>query len=697
KIALSLVDITTGEFLVYEFPNEQLYEELSRFSPSEIILPTTRFSEFSYLKDKYFLTEHEQRHFFYDLAERVLKEHFGISSLAGFGIESNNLLVKCCGGLLSYVKETQKTSMDFINGIRLFNYENYMQLDHYTKKNLELLKNIGDGTSKDSLLSVIDRTKTPMGKRLVRRWLTQPLLNTSEINYRLEGVQELHKNLMQREELKEILRGVYDMERLISRISYGNSNARDIVSLKKSLQAIPKVKKAIEGFASTIINDIADINEFKKLATHLEQSLVDEPPVSVRDGGFIKSGFNSELDELRDVSKNSKKIIQKMEAREKDKTGIKSLKIRYNKVFGYYIEVTKTQLSQVPEDYIRKQTMVNAERFITDELKEIETKIVSADERIKELEYELFQDLVGKIKKYTKDVQHVSLSIAKLDVILSFADASAALGYTKPLVDSKYSLKITDGRHPVIERNVEDFITNDAVMDEYNRTFIITGPNMAGKSTYMRQLALIIIMAQIGCFVPAKSAKIGAVDRVFTRVGASDDISSGQSTFMMEMTQTAHILNNATERSFIILDEIGRGTSTFDGMALAWSVAEHITKKIRCKTLFATHYHTLNDLSKRINEVKNLNIAVVEEDDQVVFLHKIEEGGTDKSYGIHVAKIAGIPDDVIEQAKIMQLKLENQNGKVARKVIEKVEEKDSKKEKKTSYNISDQKTLSDMF
>lgn len=697
RFALSLVDITTGEFLVYEFPKEQLYEELSRFSPSEIVLPTTQVTELAFLKDTYFLTEHEERHFFYEQAESVLKKHFGVESLAGFGVEGNKLLVKCSGGLLSYVKETQKTSMDFINGIRRFNYQNYMQLDNYTKKNLELLQNIGDGSTKGSLLSVIDRTKTPMGKRLIRKWLTQPLLNPSEINYRLDGVEELQKNLMQREELKEILRTIYDMERLISRISYGNSNAREIVSLKKSLQSIPKVKHSIRDFESAIMKDIAKMNEFLDLTGHLEQALCDEPPVSVRDGGFIRDGFNSELDELRDVSRNSKKIIQQMEAREKDKTGIKSLKIRYNKVFGYYIEVTKTQLSLVPESYIRKQTMANAERFITDELKELETKIVSADERIKELEFELFQNIVEDVKKYTKDIQNISLNIAKLDVILSFADASSAFGYAKPLVDSKYSLKISEGRHPVIERNTENFITNDTIMTEDRRTFIITGPNMAGKSTYMRQTALIIIMAQIGCFVPAKSAKIGFVDRVFTRVGASDDISSGQSTFMMEMTQTALILNNATDKSFIILDEIGRGTSTFDGMALAWSVAEHITQKLKCKTLFATHYHTLNDLSKKIKEVKNLNIAVVEENDQVIFLHKIEEGGTDKSYGIHVAKIAGIPDDVIEEAKKMQLQLENQNGRAARQVIEKVEEKKSKKEKETSYKLSEQKTLGDMF
>ncbi|MFW5991073.1 MAG: DNA mismatch repair protein MutS [Candidatus Nanoarchaeia archaeon] len=696
KIGLSVVDISTGEFLTYSFPESQIYEELSRFTPSEIIVSTTQGSELNYLREYYFVTQHEERHFLLEQAENVLKQHFGVESLAGFGIEGNKTLIKCCGGLLSYVKETQKTSMEFINKIRKFNYQNYMQLDTYTKKNLELLQNIADGGVKGSLLSVIDRTKTPMGKRLIKNWLTQPLLEPGEINYRLDGVEELKNSLMQREELKEVLRGVYDIERLISKISYGNCNARDVVSLKNSLLKVPKIKNIIEDFKSAIIRDIKGMEEIDELNSYIEKALVEEPPVLVRDGGFIQKGFNNELDELRDVSQNSKKIIQELEAREKSKTGIKSLKVRYNKVFGYYIEITKTQLNLVPEHYMRKQTMANAERFITDELKELETKIISADERMKELEYELFMEIVEEVKKHTKKLQEVSKRIAILDVILSFSDVASSCGYTKPVVDNKYSLKIKEGRHPVIEQNTENFITNDTVMDEDARTFIITGPNMAGKSTFMRQSALIIIMAQIGCFVPAKKAKVGVVDRVFTRVGASDDISSGQSTFMMEMTQTALILNNATKKSFIILDEIGRGTSTFDGMALAWSVAEYITKNIKCKTLFATHYHTLNDLSKQLKEVKNYNISVVEENDSIVFLHKIEEGGTDKSYGIHVAKLAGIPDNVIEEAKRMQMKLEEQNGKASRQVVEKVEEK-SDKEKKSTYKITEQKTLGDML
>ncbi|MFW6449745.1 MAG: DNA mismatch repair protein MutS [Nanoarchaeota archaeon] len=696
KIGLSVVDISTGEFLTYSFPESQIYEELSRFTPSEIIVSTTQGSELNYLREYYFVTQHEERHFLLEQAENVLKQHFGVESLVGFGIEENKTLIKCCGGLLSYVKETQKTSMEFINKIRKFNYQNYMQLDTYTKKNLELLQNIADGGVKGSLLSVIDRTKTPMGKRLIKNWLTQPLLEPGEINYRLDGVEELKNSLMQREELKEVLRGVYDIERLISKISYGNCNARDVVSLKNSLLKVPKIKNIIEVFKSAIIGDIKGMEELDELNSYIEKALVEEPPVLVRDGGFIQKGFNNELDELRDVSQNSKKIIQELEAREKSKTGIKSLKVRYNKVFGYYIEITKTQLNLVPEHYMRKQTMANAERFITDELKELETKIISADERMKELEYELFMEIVEEVKKHTKKLQDVSKRIAILDVIVSFSDVASSCGYTKPVVDNKYSLKIKEGRHPVIEQNTENFITNETVMDEDARTFIITGPNMAGKSTFMRQSALIIIMAQIGCFVPAKKAKVGVVDRVFTRVGASDDISSGQSTFMMEMTQTALILNNATKKSFIILDEIGRGTSTFDGMALAWSVAEYITKNIKCKTLFATHYHTLNDLSKQLKEVKNYNISVVEENDSIVFLHKIEEGGTDKSYGIHVAKLAGIPDNVIEEAKRMQMKLEEQNGKASRQVVEKVEEK-SDKEKKSTYKITEQKTLGDML
>ena len=697
NIGMAVVDITTGEFLTYGFSRRRIFDELFRFSPSEIVLPSSAKGLFEELNGYFFLTEHDDRHFLYEQARDILKEHFGVESLAGFGIDNNKLLINCCGGLLSYIKQTQKTSLDFINSIKRFNYKDYMQLDLYTKKNLELVQNITDGGVSGSLLSVVDKTKTPLGKRLIRKWIIQPLIRPEEINYRLDGVEELTNNLLKREELKEILRGINDIERLVSKISYGNSNARDVISLKNSLKKVPKIRNLLSNFESAILCDKREIKSFEGLVESIENALVEEPPVSVRDGGFIRDGFNKELDELREISTNSKKIIQQMEAKEKEKTNIKSLKIRYNKVFGYYIEVTKTQLSSVPDSYIRKQTMANAERFITEELKELETKIISAEERIKELEYELFEGIVEGIKKHTLDIQKTSLCIGVIDVLQSFADVSAKQDYIKPVIDSKYSFEVKEGRHPVIERLTDDFITNDTHMDEDSRTFIITGPNMSGKSTYMRQNALIIIMAQMGCFVSAKKAKIGVVDRVFTRVGASDDISTGQSTFMMEMTQTAFILNNATQRSFIILDEIGRGTSTFDGMALAWSVAEHITKKIKCKTLFATHYHTLNDLAKELKEVKNLHIAVVEEEDKVIFLHKIKEGGTDKSYGVHVAKLAGVPEDVVERAKKMQLKLEQQNSKASMQVIEKVEEKKDKDKVKSSYRVSQQKTLGDLF
>lgn len=699
KIGLAVVDISTGEFFAYDFDMIRIYEEIGRFTPSEIILPTSLKDELKDLKDNYFLTEYEDRHFLKDHAREVLLEHFGTKNLNGFGIDKNELIISTCGALLDYLNETQKTSLDFINKIKKFNYQEYMQIDFQTKRNLELTNNIIDSGTKGTLLSVIDTTKTPMGKRQIKRWITQPLLKPEEINYRLDAVKEMHQNLMLREELKEKLRGVYDIERLISRISYGSSNARDIVSLKKSLEMIPELKSILESAKSKALIDILEMQEFRELASYLDIAIIEEPPVTTREGGFIKEGFNSELDELRSLSKDSKSIIQNIEAREKEKTGIKTLKIKYNRVFGYFLEVSKTQLELVPENYIRKQTTANAERFITEELKEIESKVLSADERIKALEGELFLQVIEKIKENTIEIQDVSKLIASLDVLLSFADISSKYNYAKPEIDSKYRLSVKEGRHPVIERNSEDFITNDIEMDENKRTFIITGPNMAGKSTYMRQSAIIIIMAQIGCFVPASSAKIGVVDRVFTRVGASDDIASGQSTFMMEMTQTALILNNASENSFIILDEIGRGTSTFDGMALAWSVAEHITKEIKCKTLFATHYHRLNDLASQLKEVKNYNISVMEKDDKIIFLHKIIEGGTDKSYGIHVARLAGIPEDVLENAKKIQIKLEDNNGKIEQKVVEKIsEEKDcKKKERKTTYKISNQKKLSELF
>ncbi|MCF7862205.1 DNA mismatch repair protein MutS [Candidatus Woesearchaeota archaeon] len=670
SIAMALIEMSTGEFISYSFKEAKLINELSRFAPAEIIFPDSLSEYCKRLKESgYFMTNYEDRHFLYEHAEKLIKEQFDVVSISSYMLSKQ--MVCACGALLDYLKDTQKTNLNFISPIRQFIITDYMELDTNTKRNLELTANIMDGGTKGTLLQVIDKTKTPMGRRLIKKWITQPLLRPEMINYRLDGVAEFVSNLMIREEVRELLRSVQDIERLLGRISFGNSNPRDLVALSKSLSVTGNIKNALRGVQSPILDDISKIDNFSELNDILARAIKDEPPVLVRDGGFIRDGYNNELDELRSVSRDSKQIISKMEASERAKTGIKSLRIRYNKVFGYYIEITNMHKDKVPDGYIRKQTMANAERYITDELKTLESKILNAEDKIKTLEFDLFMGVCDEVTKYTRELQECSHKIAVLDVVASFSSVSVYNNYIRPEIDTKYRLNIKEGRHPVIERNVDSFITNDIFMDEDGSTFIITGPNMAGKSTYMRQVALTIIMAQMGCFVPAAVAKIGVVDRVFTRVGASDDISSGQSTFMVEMTQTAYILNNATDRSFIILDEIGRGTSTFDGMALASSVAEYITRNIRAKTLFATHYHQLNNLSKDIKKVKNYNVSVVEKDNEVVFLHKIVAGGTDKSYGIHVAKLAGLPKAVLSTALKIQLKLEENGNSAYRTYIEK--------------------------
>ncbi|MFP4403610.1 MAG: DNA mismatch repair protein MutS [Candidatus Woesearchaeota archaeon] len=698
NVGVSIVDISTGEFFVFETDFDNFKEDLLRFRPSEVIIQGSFLEKLNELKNYFFISSYSDRHFIHDYAKEKLLNHFNILNLNCFEIENKKIIISSAGALIDYLQETQKNTLSFIRKIKKFNKNNYMKLDFNTIRNLELIENLNDKSTKQTLLSILNKTKTSLGRRLINKIILQPLLNIDEINYRLDGVEELINNVILKEEIKEVLREIFDIERIFSKISYGNSNARDLIMLKKSLIACSDIKKLIANLNTKIMCDIKNISDFSNLVNYIDSAIVDEPPILLRDGGFIKYGYNKELDELYDLSKNSKKVLKEIEVKEKQKTKIKTLKIKYNRVFGYFIEVSKTQLSLVPEHYIRKQTTANSERYITEELKEIENKILNAEEKICEIELNLYLEIVNDIVKYGSEIQNSSNLIAILDLLVSFADVSLSNNYVRPIVTNDYVLDIKKARHPVIEKNTSNFIENDIFMDEENRTFIITGPNMAGKSTFMRQNALIILIAQIGCFVPAEFAKIGIVDRIYTRVGASDDISSGQSTFMMEMMQTAVILNNATRRSFIILDEIGRGTSTFDGVSIAWSVAEYITKNLQCKTLFATHYHVLNELSSRIKEVKNYNVSVYESDDEIKFLHKINEGGTDKSYGIHVAKIAGLPADVILNAKIIQKNFEkNDLNKNLLKSNDFNNLNNQQKDEKNNYKKNDDGKLNKKF
>ncbi|MBN2457526.1 DNA mismatch repair protein MutS [Candidatus Woesearchaeota archaeon] len=673
KIGLAAVDLSTGAFRATSVDRQNIVDEIAKYAPAEVIVPMScEDTECSRALRKYYINTFSDRHFLPEQAKKVLLAHFRVNSVASLGIggmgsmesgpagaaDADTSSLSAAGALISYLKETQKTTIDYINRIAYYTNSEFMQLDHITVRNLEILGNIhGKGKS---LLSVIDFTCTSMGSRMLRSWMVNPLLDTALINRRLDSVQELVSDTVLRSQLVEQLSYLGDIERLLSRISYGNGNARDLVSLKSSISVIPQVKQALACTGSAYLAELKEMDEIKGLFSLLKSSVSDEPPASVREGHMIKRGHDKELDELHDIVKDSRRFLSELEAKEREKTGIRSLKIGFNRVFGYYFEVTKPNLASIPHGYIRKQTTVNAERFITEELKESEEKILNAQDRINDIEYRLFCGLVEKVKGYTKELQATARSISELDCLCSFAQAALRNSYTRPHVDTGYRLCLKESRHPVIESIEEEFIPNDVQMDEGSRTMIITGPNMAGKSTFMRQVALNVLLAQIGCFVACASADIGIVDRIFTRVGAHDDLSHGQSTFMVEMNEVSMILNNATADSLIVMDEIGRGTSTFDGVAIAWSVAEYINSRIRAKTMFATHYHVLTGLSKD-DGIKNYNVAVREDADNIIFLRKIVKGGTDKSYGIHVARLSGMPESVVERAKTVQEMLYRQD------------------------------------
>ncbi|MDN3513028.1 MAG: DNA mismatch repair protein MutS [Candidatus Brocadia sp.] len=667
-LGLSWIDLSTGRFEAEYVQRERLFDELARLNPSELLLPeeTVRnnipFMENIRAEYDGMITSRPEWEFSEDTAYRVLIEHFGTTSLEGFGCEDMGPALGAAGAVIQYLKETQKTSLRHIIKIQKYQIDNRVLMDKATQQSLELTQTIRTQDREGSLLGVIDRTKTPMGARLLREWVICPLRVSTDIKYRQLGVKELFENSALRREIRDVLGNIYDVERISTKVSCGRANARDLVSLKQSLSKLPALKEKL-GFciADILVSLEQQLDVLEEVRILIGTAIVPDPPPTIKDGGLIREGYDASLDELRYMSKNGKSWIANFQAEEIARTGINSLKVGYNKVFGYYIEITNIHKESIPETYIRKQTLKNAERFITPELKDYETKVLTADERARDLEYDLFIQIREQAGAYTARLQRTSGAIAALDVLATLANLAAENRYIMPEITDDLELKITDGRHPVLDRKLgaESFVPNDIRLDGAQDTImVITGPNMAGKSTYIRQIALLTLMAQMGSFIPAKEAIIGTVDRIFTRVGASDELSRGQSTFMVEMNETANILNNATERSLIILDEVGRGTSTFDGVSIAWAITEYIYQHIRARTLFATHYHELTELALLFPGIKNFNIAVREWGDEIIFLRKIVEGGTDKSYGIHVARLAGIPKEIVQRARIILNNLE---------------------------------------
>ena len=663
KMGVSVADITTGDFLVTEVSTDRaLFDEINKFSPAEVIC-NDAFSmsgiSLEDLKDRYHFTVSTlDSHFFQDEScRKVLREHFKVGSLEGLGLGDYDCGVIAAGAVLQYLYETQKSTLDHLTTIVPYATGNYMVLDSSTRRNLELLETMREKQKRGSLLWVLDKTRTAMGARLLRTWIEQPLIRKEEILKRQNAIEELNLNYISREELGEYLNPVYDLERLIGRISYKTANPRDLLAFRNSIAMVPHIKRLLGEFTSDALKELAeDLDPLEDLDDLITRAIVEEPPITVREGGMIKDGYNEEADRLRHAKTEGKTWLADLEARERDSTGIKNLKVKYNKVFGYYFEVTNSFKDLVPEYFIRKQTLTNAERYTTDELKNLEDVIMGAEDKLVSLEYDLFCEVRDAIAAEVVRIQKTARAIAAVDVFVSLSTVATRNNYVKPQINEKGTIQIKGGRHPVFEKMMRDdmFVANDTILDNSkNRISIITGPNMAGKSTYMRQTALIVLMAQIGSFVPADQANIGICDRIFTRVGASDDLASGQSTFMVEMTEVANILRNATKNSLLILDEIGRGTSTFDGLSIAWAVVEHIsnTRLLGAKTLFATHYHELTELEGLMSGVTNYCIAVKEQGDDIVFLRKIVKGGADKSYGIQVAKLAGVPDSVINRAK----------------------------------------------
>ena len=696
---ISVCDISTGEFYSAEIKDQQnfplLLDELARYNPSELVINSMMADcqeEISKIKERFdcYITRFQDK--FFDSKIDTLNLRFNIVDTSNKTIENlkdKTLAIPPINALLAYIEQTQMTTLDHLNKITIYQISKYMSLDINARRNLEITEKMRDKSKKGTLLWVLDKTSTSMGGRMLRRWLNDPLIDTLEINNRLNAVKILKNDMILRGDITENLKKVYDIERLAGKMAYGNANARDMITLKNSLEKLPDLKQVLSNIKESIMLEeiYQNIDELKDIHDLIEKAIVDDPPMTIKDGGIIKIGYDEEIDKLKTATTEGKNWIVNLEAEEREKTGIKNLKVGFNKVFGYFIEVTKSYLSQVPDRYVRKQTLTNAERYITEDLKNLENQILGAEEKVVNLEYNAFIEIREEIAKNIKRLQSTAMAVSELDVLTSFAQVAEDLNYCMPQVDNSGIIDIKAGRHPVIEKmsGAGSFVDNDTYLDkDENRLSIITGPNMAGKSTYMRQVALITLMAQVGSFVPASEAHIGVVDKIFTRVGASDDLSMGQSTFMVEMMEVATILKEATSNSLVILDEIGRGTSTYDGLSIAWAVAEYIADKEKCgaKTLFATHYHELTELENQSDGIKNYSIAVKEKGEDIIFLRKIVRGGTDESYGIHVARLAGVPKVVTQKANEFLRNIEKKNVLTGKKA-----EKEDKKKVEGQFDM----------
>lgn len=707
KIGVSVIDITTGDFYVTEVEdNKKLLDEINKFMPTEIVCNDgflVSGIDIEELKGRLNITIYHLDAWYFDdeTCKKLLLKHFKVNTMTALGIEDFQAGLISTGAVLQYLYETQKSSLSHITHLNPYIASKYMLLDSSTRRNLELVETLREKQKRGSLLWVLDKTKTAMGARMLRTYVEQPLVEKEEIEKRLDAIEELNQNTICRDELREYLNPIYDLERLLGKISYKTANPRDLIAFRNSLEMLPHIKTVLETFRKPLLNDIRqEIDDLSDIYTLIQNALVEEPPIVIKEGGIIKEGFHETVDSLKQAKTQGKTWLAQLENEDRERTGIKNLRIKYNKVFGYYFEVTNSYKALVPEDYIRKQTLANAERYTTPRLKELEDTILNAEDKLYGLEYELYCGIRDQIGNAVERIQKTAKAVAKLDVFTSLAYVAERNNYVRPKLNEKGIIQIKGGRHPVVEKMIVNdmFIANDTFLDSKKHLIsVITGPNMAGKSTYMRQSALIVLMAQIGSFVPANSADIGIVDRIFTRVGASDDLASGQSTFMVEMNEVANILRNATADSLLILDEIGRGTSTFDGLSIAWAVIEHISNKrlLGAKTLFATHYHELTELEGKMNNVNNYCIAVKEKGDDIVFLRRIIKGGADKSYGIQVAKLAGVPDVVIDRAKEIAEQI-NDNDITQKVQTISVDTKQEKKKVKSYDQVDlDQMTLFD--
>ena len=708
---IAVADITTGEARTCQVTSqEKCKDEINKYQPSEIICNETLLCQdwdWDYYRERLHITISaiDDWHFNEEQAENCLLKHFKVQSLEALGLKDRSLTVIASGALMEYLIETQKSSLDHMNRLELYAVDDYMILDSSTRRNLELTETLRDKEKRGSLLWVLDKTKTAMGARLLRTYIEQPLIRKDRIEERLDAIEQLNREAINREELREYLNPIYDLERLMTRISLKTANPRDLISFKTSLSYLPYIRQLLAGYPSGLLHQIyEDLDGLEDIHQLLEDSIIEDPPLQIKEGGIIKDGYLEHIDELKHAKTDGKQWLAELETKEREASGIKNLKIKYNKVFGYYFDVTNSYKELVPEHFIQKQTLANSERYTTEELDKLADTILGSEDKLCALEYETFCDIREKISGEIKRVQRTAHAVAMLDVMASLAYVTEQNHYIRPVMNEEGRLKIQGGRHPVVEKMIPNdlFIRNDTELDiNENRIAIITGPNMAGKSTYMRQTALIVLLAQMGCYVPADQADIGIVDRIFTRVGASDDLASGQSTFMVEMSEVANILRNATVNSLLILDEIGRGTSTYDGLSIAWSVVEYISNfhRLGAKTLFATHYHELTELEGQLPGVHNYCIAVKEQGDDIVFLRKIMRGGADRSYGIQVAKLAGLPQDVIERANEILSELLDEHdlaGKGKKVTVAKPKKKEEPKQLSFFANPMEQEVVAEI-